>query len=1411
MDDRHRRETAGETTAAERPPLAPQDPKLPEMLQEFLEASLKMPLTKEYLRGGSASREETKPNLTSLKDELGFDSGGYSRWLNGKEHKDGRSGEHLKITEQLTDFFNGRNNDYLSKDKDRQKKVRAFRAELIGHWNATRPDLIAGIVDRLNAHKAYLRKQEEIEANAKLRDLLVPGKPSLGARTSPDSQYVQRLTQETVPSSLHPIYQAFGREQIVDLLVNYFAAPESRNRLVILNGPKSSGKSAVIRAVVGDLARRAEANDEQPSLLYVDLAVAESPQRALYLALGGRSGAKPSGITTASFDDDGSEDDADRDAAEWREAISYVRSALPPPDPRAGRVVIFEGYPQIAANEESSRQIRALIEQTCIKAGFVLVEAQGGGISVRALAPSNIHLPPLESNQAVKFLTGPCNVPTYLAEPAIADLVELDEILHPGPLNFGSSEFRSDTLEFRPEAPNPQDLSMSILNAATGLAEMDVLAVLRQNEDAAQEAIQSLMAMSVIAMVPVCGEVLSQSGLGPVPHQALRRMGWFSSGENFQLVGFALQVLRAAAARRLAGAKGRGTDAQRRLEEDVKRLLLVVGSDRRVNVDPAIEEAAAWLDRSVPQDNPLLIHLRALLYQASVHDDVSPLSEEKEIMLSAELEERATEDLDLDKAIGRLVIAARARASSITARRDNFLTSLDALINVLQDNVQFSLRQLTALDGALYYGVVRYQLIEQILKARRRVLEILDGAGPDHTQAEHEGQKSRFIQEAEASFKINTAEILASSGESEAAHKIAAQIDATLERIPEAERNSFTYWKMARAAILRSRLAQEIGGRCREMELACLHAQDCLRAAPQDTRNSRFLLRTVGRFVDLEASTEPRQKMMDSSIALLVQSFGEPENWSGELRGRVASLLRRTVRLERSVEARKAIARQAMGILLPPGTTTRDNDLDALGLLAKARLHAILDENKAALQICRDLTERQPFVEAWMLRLRLEDGGAGEADEASATTVFDLVESAQISGSLRTAMSEAEKWAKNLPEMELQQSRVARLLLWIKSRRWKEVGSIERVVRDQVEQEGMQFDRMRLEHKLDRLDKEHRMRESALNGIGRLCKRSVDLVYARARNCGQFVRSQAVLSGKEPDVSMVLTVYDRGLREMPNSAELMFQRAEYSRYIWRTKEAIVGFRDVLSKAHRAELRQAAALSLAKTLHITAVELADLTDQERLDRLAEAKALVNSLSDSPEKVPEILLLKEHLAFELGENVDWIRLDAVCEKVAAEADAYLPTLLQNLEVLKLEDDEVPRDIADALIDNFTSREVLGSVAQLYFRRGVKGDGNDAQSYFTRAVSLHCAVAMLERSWLRTELATTRFQLGRTISVAAERLGNPNPIEHLWIGKADNQLRFAGSKIHAAVMASSGEFRDVAKKWQGIVSRQWQAMGA
>ncbi|MBP2560087.1 hypothetical protein J2857_002856 [Neorhizobium galegae] len=1412
MDDHPQAAIEHEAEVLPRP-----NPALVERVEYFFTESLNLSLVTERLGVGSASRSSLSAGVQVLRGDLGIDNGDYSRWRSGTQRK-GDARVHFRVTKKLICLFA---EDIQPRQSDGHGKRRelAFQADLINHWNRADPKLIAEILDLLNTHGQYLREQEERQAKGKLRGLPPADRADPGGFRPPEKQYVQRLTPETIPSGLRTIFkpEAFGRQKYVDVLVNLFMDPANRNALLTLDGPPSSGKSSVIRAGVDELAKRYRGRNDQPSLLFVDLASAESPQRALYLALAlGRNSpaATTSRSDAVSFSGgSGLEDYVDREASQFGDAIAFLKSAIPPVDLHSGRLVVFHDYPNIEANETTARQIQVLIEQTSIRASLVVIESPAGQISPRAMARRSIVLQALARNEAVEFLKGPCNVPDDLAELAIAALDGphgYQELFHPGPLYFGSGEFHRDILNAQGEAPDPQQLALSILEAATDVAERVVLSILGHDEEASESAMQSLMAMAVVKMLPISDEDLSRSGLSPIPRETLCLKRWFSKGKEPILVGFALHAMRAKAAQQMTRPRRSETKSQDVLLDAVKRILAVVRSDGRADIDRAIEDAVAWLVRTVPPDNPLLTHLSAILYQLAVYDDVPPLSEEREFLAAAEFRKRAVEHLDPDDAISGLIIAARAKADTVAVRKRVFLEALDSLMKVVLTGVTFNSRQLIGIDGALDLATSQYDVQQQVLTARQDILSALDNAGHGSGRVGQEDRMAQLLKDAMISFKLNTADLLISFGDVDAAEAIDAELGPLLDLSAKQETNSFTHWKMARVAILRSRLVREPAGQCLELEKACLHAQDCLRAAPQDMRAWRFLLRTTRRYVKLEASTKPRQQIVDSSIALLLELYGQPENWAGELRGRVASLLRSTMRLERSAEARTGIARRAMKILVPMERAA-NGDLGALELIEKARLHAILGETRAALAICRDLTENNPSVDAWMVRLLVEDGENGEVDEVSATAMFDIVESAPISISLLSTMRNAEKWVKDLPDEEKQSPRVARLWLWIKTRRWKEEGSIERVVRSEVEREGKQFDRMRLKDKLDMLEKEYNNREGALRKVERYCKRSVDLIYIRARNCGQLVRSQAVHSGKEPDIDRVVDVYNQGLKKIPDSEELVFHKAEYHRYTWRVAEAISGFREVLGKAERADLRQSAAISLAKTLHVTAIELEGLADSERLDRLTEADALVKSLSDTPEKVPEILLLKEHLTFELGGSVDWIGLDAVCDKVAEEVDAYLPSMLRNLETLKMSDDRTPRGVSDALADNFTSREVLGSVAQLYFRRGVKGDGNDAHTYFKRAASLHCAVAMLERSWFGSELAVTRFNIARTISLSADLLHDPNPIEHLWIGGAKNQLRFAGARLHMAAMNSAGEFRRMARRWQGIVSRQVLAMEA
>lgn len=151
-------------------------------------------------------------------------------------------------------------------------------------------------------------------------------------------------------------------------------------------------------------------------------------------------------------------------------------------------------------------------------------------------------------------------------------------------------------------------------------------------------------------------------------------------------------------------------------------------------------------------------------------------------------------------------------------------------------------------------------------------------------------------------------------------------------------------------------------------------------------------------------------------------------------------------------------------------------------------------------------------------------------------------------------------------------------------------------------------------------------------------------------------------------------------------------------------------------------------------------------------IGEAHQQLSEVTVSHRVAREVAILRDRVAFEAGEPIDWSSIDATYELVIGGVEAYSKTVVQNLDKLLAQEPSLPERLADAVRQNCTSSNVLQGMGLLYLRRAEKRQSTDPLSDSQRAYAIFNACRLLERSWLGTEVATTSYHRARAIVVGA-----------------------------------------------------------
>ncbi len=183
------------------------------------------------------------------------------------------------------------------------------------------------------------------------------------------------------------------------------------------------------------------------------------------------------------------------------------------------------------------------------------------------------------------------------------------------------------------------------------------------------------------------------------------------------------------------------------------------------------------------------------------------------------------------------------------------------------------------------------------------------------------------------------------------------------------------------------------------------------------------------------------------------------------------------------------------------------------------------------------------------------------------------------------------------------------------------------------------------------------------------------------------------------------------------------------------------------------------------------------DRQRTTMLNEAKGIVLICLEI-EVADDVAILRDHISLELGEDVDWSKLEGVYDKLVTKIDGFPNSLLQctNLEAANRSVAR-PDAIVDVLEREFADPEVLGLAGLLYLRRAESSQSNDREGDFVRATALFRAQAVMEKAFEGAERPVTSYRQARAIIAAASAFERLDPIADLVLDGKRDQLAFGG----------------------------------
>lgn len=1211
-------------------------------------------------------------------------------------------------------------------------------------------------------------------------------------RRSGSPDFVIDPTPETLPPGLrrqlgHAIHY---RESLLDGLFTLYRNP-APGQLALLRGPPRAGKSDAISFFALTLAATSTAQQTGIGLLHVELASTTRPKRAVFRAVSGTSRLVGQVGLVSVGGDEGEEDELIDHETE------YLQDMIPARLRGRRLVTVMEKYSDIAERASDRADLEQLLVLPPFRSGFNVIETGLAMLRPAHLVCVELDQTALSPEHAADFLDR-CFDLRSIAEETVQHVAALSgpEALLPGIIHDGTLVYTSRAALTGAEL-DAETLALTILTQAMEVAEAVVALLVAddgEGKDEPRDALIVLMAMAVFGGTPVSVEKQNALALATIPVRGLVRIGWLDQlAEGDRLTGFGCDALRAAARLTLKGPKGPLEISSRELLCVLDKLANALFTDRNDERSDTLEQAVGWLDRILPEDNALLLRLKALLNLDNIFDPVPPFSAAEDRKLASRFQALAKEG-DLDFAVAALAGHAHEAGGPAAREREalcgDFCAALDTITALIEGGAELNFRRFFALDSALHIGARRLQLFAEVHASYQRILKALEG---QEAQAFKHGNSAWLA--ACASLLLNSADICVSLGERAAARDIVERAAKIIEQSGALVENARKQWLRARLALLRERFAANLEQQLVALAEAAECAGQALAHLPNDLRGFRYYLRTVRRQVNAEGDEEQRKGHVDAARRVIETLKGPPDEWEVQTRAQFAALMRQEARRSWNARYQQERAKEALALLqLQSSSSEEEVLLNPKACLVQARLQAFLGDHQAAISSCNAALDRAPSPEIWQLKLRLIDGVGGGVEDWTDQGPAEAI----LPPALKQAIKDFRKWAKG-EEREL--ASLGRVELWTWQRVWRSQGSLERY----ATREHQRDDHTRPYFLLPRADKLKRLQviyDRRVLVLGRIRKRygdQIGLILAQFDLEAQYQRSVSVLTGARPNFRAVFNVINDALNgKWRDSHQLQFYKAEYQRYIWDLERASVGFRNVMSNATNGDLRRRATAALVRTLHTIGVYSDDQNEPFRQRALEEARNLTEELVVASEHAEDIAILRDHIALELGEPVNWTALDDVYGRVVGCINGFPSTLVTEYHTLDLDSSQAPSNAADSLRRNFADPDTLGLAGILYLRKAEKGIGNDISGDFVRAAALFLAESLLERTWEEKERAVTSFRVARAIISAAEMFQERNPIADLPTAGMQDQLEWACALLNGAKHRTAGQFRDVLRRW-------------
>jgi hypothetical protein len=1221
--------------------------------------------------------------------------------------------------------------------------------------------------------------------------MLVPKSKVIGeiGKQDLDSLHFVRVPSATkLPFGLRVTDPIVDRDTEVKTL-QLLAQP---NRLIPIVGPSWSGKSTIVRKFVATIVggERCEINGKPLSLLYINLAN-QRPLRAFRDAFRSSRDMPMASMDYVASDND---DETDSDSTRMR-AGDIIEHILPSHLHDRHLVAVFANYSDLPTGEPAVRELGEILNSDLFRLSTTLLETEDLKLPTcqRIVTPA-IVVQPFGPDHAVELLAA-WHHSKDVALAAIKHFEADPDMLFPGILVKGAARY-SPALDLAGHGVSADKLAEAFLDEASQIVEKVLLDLGCSTAAGALTPMDIIQAMAVMTELPVTTAILDRAGLPLPPFARLRQLRWIEGEDHFQLAGLARQGLRAVAKARLQ----EGGEGQVSLAACIIRLCEACRDEGALDgrYQQAIEETTRWLLQRLPDQRQLLRFFVAEAIQVTASDDIPIFFPEEEEKLLPGLEHEA-EAGNFDAALASLTLSLRSPVMRQPARREadreRFLSQIKRVVDLAAKMPSIRLEHLRLLDIALYQGARRLNRRRDILELRTTLQATLER---QIATAGYADQSWRWW----LSWLLNTADLCIGTGQREQASQLLTTVRNGLRALIVLRKRTFgsswIWWLRARFNLLEQRLTADPQRRLQLVRQASSRAARCLSSFPTEPRWIRFYLRTVRRLIREVAGDDARKAAVDRAIETLTFLFGPPPDWSVDVRAQMAALVRDEARRAWNVDYQHTRGMEALALLRSSARGNGDDEIssnDRAGLV-EARVLSFLELLPEAEARCDRILRSNPSGPAWELKLRIVDRRSSSPLQGS--TVLDMFElrGGAIPPVVQRSIRQFKDW---LDESNAGDLSSAKALLWSNRRQWSSEGAIEAQAARLARDEGIDFWRLSHANRQNRFLDVYKLRMATLRTCERRFGPFRELIMAQVQNEAQYQRSLAVLLKQPRDNEPVIKIFERGLQLWPGNEYLSFELACFYRYVWMFSSAIDLFRKLRDTVTNGELRRQVSIALAECLynlganHAALAEIGRQPEIDRLDALNEAKDIVASLLGHSEIASEVAMLRDHIALELGEEVNWDEVDRLFELLVREVNGFPNAMIQNIDELRApEISEIPDQLYKVVREELADPQTLGSMGLLYLRRAESGKSIEPLRDAERAYALFNACSVLERSWHNNEFILTSVRRGRAILFAADFKQSLNPFEKAPSESKRSQLDLARGRLQSAADRSVIEFR-------------------